>query len=124
MSERSVTSLKSFVFRHDFEQPSAQTEPAQISMTSAALTEALSAARHESVAENDRQYAASIGKVQTAAAGLEQALAQILELAEHLDRAMMDPGDRLRARNLMSSACQLIVDGQGDLFDLPASTNR
>ncbi|MEM9668359.1 MAG: hypothetical protein AAF950_05490 [Pseudomonadota bacterium] len=89
------------------------------------LADLLSRTRQETLQSVNAEQTTAMQHIQDVSENLLKALAQMIELAEYLDRLDIDLEDRARAKHLMSSACQLIVDGQGDLFgSSQPSTNR
>ncbi|MEM7660733.1 MAG: hypothetical protein AAF292_00685 [Pseudomonadota bacterium] len=130
MTRRTVQSIRAFTFSPkfgalDFESAPQGDASGVISLTAQDLSRLLENARVEMIQEHTHQNAKTLERLEKTAIELKAALKHLLELADHLDRIKMEEEDRSRARALMASACQLIVDGQGDLFDpSAASTDR
>ncbi|MEM6901364.1 MAG: hypothetical protein AAF583_16545 [Pseudomonadota bacterium] len=123
---RSIQSLQAFSFSSDFGGVSAKSRSdGMVSMTADELSEMLQAARQETTQHFEAENAKILKRLEQTSEDLRAALEHMIELAACLDRAKMEADDRKRARSLMASACQMIVDGQGELFDETlASTYR
>lgn len=121
MTVRAVKSLTEFAFRNDFappdRNPDRHDEPGTLRLSAGELASLLAEARAEGAdAERARDAARESERLEAVSARLRQALEELLRLAECLDQAAL-PDDAARdAKALMASACQQIVDGQGDLF--------
>ena len=116
---KAVRTLQDFEYRSDFTS-GAESEPLTpdtISMTAEELAEIYSRARTEGEQAAEQRYTAQLNtRIDAVSGQLETALSQLLMLAEHLDRLHMPPPLQASARDLITSACRHIIDGQGDLF--------
>ncbi|MEO0881272.1 MAG: hypothetical protein AAFY34_00950 [Pseudomonadota bacterium] len=130
MTGRSIQSLRAFPFSPEFEPPGTaiprpEARGEMVSLPVDELSVLLEHARQETAQLVHKDCDKTLERLQETTIGLQKALQYMLELADHLDRVKMETDDRSRARALMASACQTIIDGQGDLFaSLPASTDR
>lgn len=119
MKRRAVKTVSEFAFQSDFTPP--QPEPADaldtVSVTATELAELLANARAEGTAAADARHdTETAAKLETMSSQLHAALGELLKLAECLDKASLSRRDEAAARQLISTACQHIVEGQGDLF--------
>ncbi|MEM8635995.1 MAG: hypothetical protein AAGF33_13555 [Pseudomonadota bacterium] len=115
---RSIQSLQAFSFSSDFGRVSSRSRSdGMVSMTADELSEMLQAARQETTQRIEAENAKVLKRLEQTSEDLLTALEHMIELASCLDRAKMEADDRKRARSLMAATCQIIVDGQGDLFD-------
>lgn len=125
MTSRTIKSLQSFSFSSDFCSQDQADNDELVTMSVDDLADLLSRTRQETLQSVNAEQTTAMQHIQDVSENLLKALAQMIELAEYLDRLDIDLEDRARAKHLMSSACQLIVDGQGDLFgSSQPSTNR
>lgn len=127
--QRAVKAIQPFEFRSDFDfvpaepvievEPEIQEEPeeATISLTGSELAQLLSEARAEGIAEAEaRENAEEQVRLQTVASSLNQALANLVALAGHLEATAYEENFNETSIRLINAAAQRIVDGQGDLF--------
>ncbi|MEE9380430.1 MAG: hypothetical protein V3V03_03410, partial [Hyphomonadaceae bacterium] len=77
----------------------------------------LAEARNEGMEAANEGHETSLSTDMQAATGkLNQALADLVALAGHLEACEYDPEKSETARDLINAAAQRIIDGQGDLF--------
>ncbi len=115
MIRRTVKSLAEFDFRGDFAPAAGAADTVRLS--AAELAALLAGARADGAeAERARDAARESARLEAVSGQLKRALDELLRLAECLDRAALPEGAAREARTLIASACQGIVDGQGDLF--------
>lgn len=122
MSQRAVKSVQPFEFRSDFmlapapEQPAAPTE-GQLTLTGPELARLLSDARSEGLAEAARlESIQSDERLQAVTLKLNDALADLVALAKHLEAGAYEGLDIAASLDLINATAQRIIDGQGDLF--------
>jgi len=118
MTRRPVSSLSAFDFKGDF---SAQTPVNQadgtVAVSAAELAALLSDARAEGAASaKDEASDERTARLESISDQMRRALAELLKLAECLDQVKLPADAQTNARSLLSTACQMIIDGQGDLF--------
>lgn len=117
MSRRAIKTMTAFEFRGDFTYPTDMSGPDTVSLTAAELATMLSNARAEgeqsATMRLNTQLTERLGSISDQ---LKQALTELLKLADCLDKASLPDTARHEVHSLMRVACQLIVDGQGDLF--------
>ena len=105
MTQRAVKSLQAFEFRSDFALP-AEPEPPQreqMDLSAPELARLLSQARAEE-------------RMQAVTLKLNEALADLVTLARHIETGAYEGLDVARSLNLINATAQRIIDGQGDLF--------
>ena len=122
MTQRAVKSVQPFEFRSDFtltpepEQPALPTE-GQLTLTGPELARLLSEARSEGLAEAARlESLQAEERLQAVTHSLNDALADLVSLARHLEAGAYEGLDIAVALDLINASAQRIVDGQGDLF--------
>lgn len=119
MKRSAVKTVSDFAFQSDFTAP-APPEPEEagtVAVTASELAELLANARAEGMATADARHDKETAqKLETTSAQLKAALGELLKLAECLDSAALGPDAEATARQLISAACNHIVEGQGDLF--------
>jgi len=119
MTRSAVKSIVDFDFQSDFTAPTPQApETADtVSVSAGELAELLANARAEGMAaadaRNDQQTA---DKLALMSEQLKAALGELLKLAECLDKTALPAAAEAEAKQLISTACAHIVNGQGDLF--------
>ncbi len=127
--QRAVKAIQPFEFRSDFdftpaepviepevEQPQ-DIEDAKISLTGAELAELLAEARATGIAEAEaREQREDQERLDAATGNLNQALANLVALAGHLEAAAYEEKFNDTSIQLINATAQRIVDGQGDLF--------
>ncbi len=127
--QRAVKAIQPFEFRSDFdfvpaepvveievEQPEV-IEDAKISLTGAELAMLLSEARAEGIAEAEvREQHEEQERLNAVTSNLNQALANLVALAGHLEAAAYEDKFNDTSIKLINATAQRIVDGQGDLF--------
>ena len=120
MSTRAVKSVVPFEFRGDFEAP-APAPPAdeeeRVSLNIAELAALLEDAR-SGAAElvRDEQVQIQADAMRDSAQALKSALANIVELAQILEKASISDDVRQDALTRVRHIATELVDGQGDLF--------
>lgn len=122
MTQRAVKSVQLFEFRSDFtlapepEQPALPTE-GLLRLTGPELARLLSEARSEGLAEAARlESLQAEERLQAVTHSLNDALADLVALARHLEAGAYEGLDIAVALDLINTSAQRIVDGQGDLF--------
>ena len=122
MTQRAVKSVQLFEFRSDFtlapepEQPALPTE-GLLTLTGPELARLLSEARSEGLAEASRLESLQVEeRLQVVTHSLNDALADLVALARHLEAGAYEGLDIAVALDLINASAQRIVDGQGDLF--------
>tara|TARA_R110000751_G_scaffold12703_6_gene43619 strand:+ start:8419 stop:8796 length:378 start_codon:yes stop_codon:yes gene_type:complete len=122
MTQRAVKSVQPFEFRSDFtlapepEQPALPAE-GQLTLTGPELAHLLSEARSEGLAEAVRLESLKADeRLQAVTQSLNDALADLVSLARHLEAGAYEGLDIAVALDLINASAQRIVDGQGDLF--------
>ncbi|MEH6412254.1 MAG: hypothetical protein V7741_17145 [Hyphomonas sp.] len=122
MTQRAVKSVQPFEFRSDFTLPSAPEQPpapaeGQLTLTGPELARLLSEARSEGLAEAARlQSLQSDERLQAVTLKLNDALADLVILARHLEAGAYEGLDIAASLDLINATAQRIIDGQGDLF--------
>jgi hypothetical protein len=117
MSKQTKSSIEAYEFRADFESKPDTPVAEQVKMDAAELATLLAQARSEGVAEALAQVQREDAQRLDGVAGqLNGALANLVELAGHLDAASTDAALAETSMQLINSAAKRIVDGQGDLF--------
>ncbi|KJS35263.1 MAG: hypothetical protein VR74_16890 [Hyphomonas sp. BRH_c22] len=122
MTQRAVKSVQSFEFRSDFTLPPAPEQPAdpadgQLTLTGPELARLLSEARSEGLAEAARlESIQSDERLQAVTLKLNDALADLVILARHLEAGAYEGLDIAASLDLINATAQRIIDGQGDLF--------
>jgi len=119
MRRTAVKSVTAFDFQSDFRAPSPPPpETADtVSVTASELAELLANARAEGMAAADARHDVAIAeKLEIMSGQLKSALTELLKLAECLDKATLPLESELQAKQLISTACAHIVNGQRDLF--------
>ena len=122
MTQRAVRSLQPFEFRSDFTLPPSPVQPAalaegQLALTGPELARLLSEARSEGLAEAARLLSIqSDERLQAVTLKLNDALADLVILARHLEAGAYEGRDMAASLDLINATAQRIIDGQGDLF--------
>lgn len=124
MMNRAVKSLQPFEFRSDFrafaneDTAPAETEAeGQITLTGHELAELLSFARSEGIAEAlQLQNQEDSKRLSGVTSKLNEALANLVALAEHLENVGAGSDIADTSLQLINAAAKRIIDGQGDLF--------
>lgn len=122
MTQRAVKSVQPFEFRSDFTLPPAPEPPAaptegQLTLTGPELAHLLSEARSEGLAEAARlESIQSDERLQAVTLKLNDALADLVALAGHLEAGAYEGLDIMASLDLINATAQRIIDGQGDLF--------
>lgn len=130
MTERTIHSLSAFSFSPEFN--SAENERRKeaefgemVSIPREELARLLDTAKRDAAEQFREEHSKAFDHLETLANRLQNALTQLLELADRLDRTEMGSQEKVRLKGLMTSACQSIVEGQGDLFaEFSSSTDR
>lgn len=126
---RSVSKLKPFEFQSDFSAPPA-TEPEtedRLSISAKELAALVAQARSEGEASAAAAFAGggeAEARLKASTAKLNDALADLVELAVHLEASAKSDGLSEEARRLINQAASRIIDGQGDLFRAPRDETR
>lgn len=122
MTQRAVKSMQPFEFRSDFvlspvrEKPVAPVE-GQLTLTGPELAHLLSEARSQGLAEAARlESVQSDERLQAVTLKLNDALADLVVLARHLESGACEGLDIAASLSLINATAQRIIDGQGDLF--------
>lgn len=120
MTRRAIKDFKPFDFRSDFALPEKSADDA-LSVSAADLAALLAEARAEGAAAMAATQSApepdpSLDRADAAAAKLNDALADLVELARHLEAEAGERPLNEDARRLINLAAARIIDGQGDLF--------
>jgi len=107
---------QAFEFRSDFSAPKAS-DANQMVVAAEELAALLAQARNEGLAEGRKQSASKeAAKMDAAAIKLNEALSDLVKLAEHLEGCGHDPDMIKQTTGLINAAAARIIDGQGDLF--------
>ena len=114
---RQIETLKPFPFASDFAPPAPEQEGALTlsaqelsTMIAEAQATAASLARDDTLA----QQADALSRI---SGELKSVLAQIVELAAHLEQASIDEADRAQALDRVRRLAAIVIEGQGELFD-------
>lgn len=138
MTQRAVKTVQEFEFRADFgpqelrlvpepepaPAPPPAPEPAegQITLTGPELAMLLSEARAEGLAEGRQKTAAQEHeRLQLVTGKLNQALANLVALAGHLEATAYDSDMSETSIRLINATAKRIIDGQGDMFAVLAA---
>lgn len=137
MTRRAVKTVQDFEYRSDFgpqeldlvtepepteEAPSALKE-GQITLTGPELAMMLSEARAEGLVEGREQASQDDDdRVQLVTNKLNEALANLVALAGHLEASAYDSAMSETSLRLINATAKRIVDGQGDLFSAGQKT--
>lgn len=119
MRRTAVKTVCDFAFQSDFSAPVPPPlqETDTVAVSANELAELLANARAEGMsAANARHDKDTALKLSAMSGQLKAALVELLKLAECLDKAILPEQAQLEARQLISTACAHIVNGQGDLF--------
>ncbi|KCZ88355.1 hypothetical protein [Hyphomonas johnsonii] len=122
MTQRAVKSIEPFEFRSDFSSTPEPKAPAlpdggQVTLTGPELARLLSEARAEGLAEAARlETLQTEERLQAVTLKLNDALANLVALAGHLEAGAYDGLDVTASLDLIQTTAQRIIDGQGDLF--------
>lgn len=119
MRRTAVKTVTDFSFQSDFTPPSPPPPEAAetVSITANELAELLANAHADGrAAANARHDKDTAAKLETMSTQLKSALQELLKLAECLDQTALPKATELEAKQLLSTACAHIVNGQGDLF--------
>lgn len=122
--KRAVKSLQPFAFQADFSpQPvaedtvSREVTHGEVTLSTAELVQFLAQARAEGAAEvvanRNRE---DIQRLQGAIDSLNEALADLVRLAGHLEASAYEDDLKQSALPMIRAVAQRIIDGQGDLF--------
>jgi len=107
---------QAFEFRSDFSSPD-DSASGRMVLAAEELAVLLAQARDEGLAEGRQQTASKeAAKMDAAAIKLNEALGDLVKLAEHLEACGHDPEMAKQATGLINAAAGRIIDGQGDLF--------
>jgi flagellar biosynthesis/type III secretory pathway protein FliH len=137
MNQRAVKQIQPFEFRSDFgpqtetafAQPLAEPADARLRLEPAELAMLLSQARAEGLAEGlARVDDAGQERLQSVTNSLNQALANLVALAGHLEASAIDAQMAETSLRLINATARRIIDGQGDLFaprkDFPGDSQK
>jgi len=119
MRRSAVKTVTDFDFQSDFTAPTApEADTADtVSVTANELAELLANAGAEGMAAADARHDEETTEKLAAMSGqLKAALGELLKLAECLDKTALPADAETEAKQLISTACAHIVNGQGDLF--------
>ncbi|MFT5774100.1 hypothetical protein [Hyphomonas sp.] len=122
MTQRAVKSVQPFEFRSDFTlapEPEQRPPPTegQLTLTGPELARLLSEARSEGLAAAARlESSQAEERLHAVTHSLNDALADLVSLARHLEAGAYEGLDIAVALDLINATAQRIVDGQGDLF--------
>jgi len=119
MRRTAVKTVTDFKFQSDFSAPvpPAPDTADTVSVSANELAELLANARAEGMASADSRHDKETSEKLTAMSGqLTAALGELLKLAECLDKTALPLSAQTEAKQLISTACAHIVNGQGDLF--------
>lgn len=119
MSRRMVQSFQPFAFQSDFSSgaPEAQDGEVRIPVTAQELAALYAQARAEGAAEMAaHQSSGDAVRLSESTEKLNAALADLVELARHLEAHAADSSLTDEARRLINLAASRIIDGQGELF--------
>jgi len=119
MTQRAVKSVQAFEFRSDFTLPPEPEQPRQeqMNLSPPELARLLSEARAEGLAEATRlETLQTEERMQAVTLKLNDALADLVTLARHLEAGAYEGHDIAASLDLINATAQRIIDGQGDLF--------
>lgn len=119
MSRTAVKTVTDFTFQSDFTAPKPPVEETAdtVSVTANELAELLATARNEGMAAADARHdSQTAAKLETMSKQLKSAMEELLKLAECLDKTPLSPTAHADVKQLISTACTHIVNGQRDLF--------
>lgn len=119
MTRTAVKSVTDFEFRSDFQAPLPQTaeEADTVALSANELAELLANARNEGMAAADARHdKETADKLTAMSVQLKAALEQLLKLAHCLDESALSSQTKTDVKQLLTTACAHIVNGQGDLF--------
>ncbi len=122
MMQRAVKTLQPFEFRNDFgpqavPAPAAEMHESLVTVTPAELAGLLAEARREGLEEGlARNRRDSEERLQSATSKLNQALANLVALAGHLEASAFDSDMTDTSMRLINATARRIIDGQGDMF--------
>ena len=119
MSRSAVKTVTDFDFQSDFTAPTAPLPETvdTVSVSANELAELLANAHAEGMAAADARNDQETTEKLTAMSGqLKAALGELLKLAECLDKTALPTDAETEVKQLISTACTHIVNGQGDLF--------
>lgn len=122
MSLRAVKTFTPFAFQSDFSKPASEADGEErLSLTARELATLFAEARAEGAAAMAAQQSGGdAARLAESTEKLNAALADLVELARHLEASAADPSTADEARRLINRAASRIIDGQGDLFARPA----
>ncbi len=116
MTKRAIKNYSPFVFQSDFSVAEPE-DDTRIPVSADELAHLLAEARNEGISIANADHDSEISeKMQSATTRLNQALADLVALAGHLEVSGQDAAMSETTRNLINLAAQNIIDGQGDLF--------
>jgi hypothetical protein len=122
MITRAVKQVQPFAFQSDFGPQPIEAAPAaaplsQVTLSPAELAALLADARADGLAEGAaRALRAEDDRLQAVTGKLNQALANLVALAGHLEAGANDSHATETALRLINATARRIIDGQGDLF--------
>ncbi len=130
MTQRALKQILPFDFRSDFGPqiiPAPETEAAApssaVTMSPIELADLLSEARAEGIREGKAHLRREEDeRLQSVTQKLNQALANLVALASHLEASAYDQDMADTSLRLINATARRIIDGQGDMFadrDLP-----
>ena len=116
MTRRAIKNYSPFAFRSDFAAPT-EDDKAKVPVSADELAHLLAEARNQGMATANADHDTELAdRMQSATTRLNQALADLVALAGHLEASNQDAAVSDTTRKLINLAAQNIIDGQGDLF--------
>lgn len=118
MSRRAIQTVRPFAFQSDFSSDHAEENGEErLSLSARELATLFAEARAEGAAAMaEHQSGGDAARLAESTEKLNAALADLVELARHLESTASDPTTAHEARRLINRAASRIIDGQGDLF--------
>lgn len=118
MSRRAVQTFKPFAFESDFSSNCTEDDGEErLSLSARDLAALFAEARAEGAAAMAaHQSGGDAARLADSTEKLNAALADLVELARHMEASAADPKVTDEARRLINRAASRIIDGQGDLF--------
>ncbi|MEM5518421.1 hypothetical protein WNY37_15805 [Henriciella sp. AS95] len=117
MSQSKRTTVTPFGFRSDFSAPEDAQQETRISISVAELAALLEDTRQSTAALiRNEQVEQQAEAIRSTTQQLKAALAQIIDLAETLERIDLSEADRQDINTQVSRIASEMIDGQGNLF--------
>ena len=119
MRRTAVRTVTDFDFQSDFTAPTIPAPETEdtVAVTPSELAQLLANARTEGMAAAEARHdSQTTQKLEIMSTQLKAALGELLKLAECLDKASLPLAAETQVKQLISTACAHIMNGQGDLF--------